>query len=288
LTDQEDLLLRSPIPQDAKSSDFPRIIRGGEDVQVFDEDDGSLIAYYVDKAFDEELTSTSFEFLKDVQGDATVRGEVTGGHHALRLRADNTTSNIREATPEQVAKYAYAQADYLGYMDATSRRPFCRSTAWTRANPEILRGVYPLIEAADTIFKELLPTRHAAQLNHVSESPDFQIGTTCVTTLTVNRDLPPTYHRDEGDYPEGYGMMITLGEFTGCELGFPMYGIGFDYHPGSLLLANVHLTHGGLPQLSGTRLALVLYARTNIHVCGSAEEEEAKMRGKMSIHARED
>jgi hypothetical protein len=265
------------------------MIKNGEgDVRVIDDDDGSLIAHLVDNAFDEEITRTAYDFLKDVVGDPTVRAEVTGGGHALRERADGSVSNIHAATPEQQAKYAGSEADYLGYMDATGRFPYCRQTAWTTEHPEVLKGIYPLIEAADNIFKELLPERHAAQFNHVAETPDFQIGTTSLTTVTVNKNLATTFHRDEGDYAAGFGLMLTLGDFVGGQLRIPMYNVTFDYKPGSLLMANVHLTHGSLPIVSGTRIALVLYAREHIDKCGSAEEEEQKMAGKMSIHARED
>ena len=130
--------------------------------------------------------------------------------------------------------------------------------------------------------------RHEFQLNHVSESPDFTLGATCFTTMTVNKQLSTTYHRDQHDLKGGFGMMLTLGEFEGGQIVFPAFGCAVDYQPGDLLLADVHETHGNVDNIRGDRITLVLYARENIDKCGLAEDEEERMSGSMSVHARED
>ena len=106
--------------------------------------------------------------------------------------------------------------------------------------------------------------------------------------MTVNKKLSTTYHRDEGDFKHGFGVMATLGEFTGGQLIFPAFHVTVDYQPGSVILADVHETHGNLDNIQGDRVTVVLYAREVIDKCGFAEDEEERMAGTMSVHARED
>jgi hypothetical protein len=61
-----------------------------------------------------------------------------------------------------------------------------------------------------------------------------------------------------------------------------------DYRPGSMILAEVHETHGNLNNIVGNRITCVLYAREHINICGSTEDEEKKHAGKLIVHARED
>ena len=175
-----------------------------------------------------------------------------------------------------------ARADFLGFWENEPRNQFCRQTAWTRKNPEVLLGVMPLIRAADCILKVERPEAWQRQHDHVSKAPDFCIEGTDFSTLTVNRNLPTTYHRDQGDYKEGFGVMLTLGNFTGGYLCFPEYGLAVDYRPGDILLADVDCIHGNFP-IEGDRIACVLYARDKISQCGSLEEEWQKAKAKVGV-----
>ena len=133
-----------------------------------------------------------------------------------------------------------------------------------------------------------MPERHTPQFHHASDAPDFCLWNTAFTTVTVNKKLSTTYHRDEGDYKKGFGVLFTLGEFEGGQLVLPAFRVAVDYQPGSMILVDVHETHGNLDNIVGDRITCVLYARERINECGSAEDEEERMAGTMSVHVRED
>jgi hypothetical protein len=237
--------------------------------------------------FDEIQTAAGYEHLKTVHGDCGTRPETIGAQRIFRKRADNSISKQYRADEKLVKEYRKGgcRADYLGYFET----PHCRQTAWTRENPEVLKGVHSLIVAADNVFKESLPDRYQFQYYHACESPDFQLWNTAFSTMTVNRKLSTTYHQDKGDLKGGFGVMLTLGNFKGGALVFPAFKVAIDYQPGSLILADVHETHGNLPLKDGDdRVTCILYVRERIKKCGLAEDVEDRMKGKMSVHARED
>ncbi len=291
LTNEQDLALREPKPLQAEAKDFDQenyVESRKGDAQGFKED-GSLLFWVVNNLFDSAHCQRAYDHLKKVSGDPTSRGSVTGGSTGYRLWPDGTESNINASSPEKIAEYKAkgAKADVLGYMDWQARFPFCRETAWTAKNPEILDNCMPLINQADAEFKRLVPDRYKFQEDHVDEHLDFTIGATAFTTVTVNRSLPTTYHRDEGDLLGGFGVLFTLGRFTGGQLVLPAFRVAIDYQPGSMILMDVHETHGNLDNIIGDRIACVLYAREKINECGTAEEEEEKAAG-MSVHGRDD
>lgn len=291
LTSEQDLALREPKPLQATEADFDRenyIESRQGDAQGFKED-GSLLFWVIKDAFEPGECLRAYEHLRKVNGDPTSRSEVTGGGQETRKRSDGSDSNIRDSSPEKKAEYKKkdSKADFLGYMGYTPRFPYCRQTAWTADNPEILKNCWPLINMADLLFKEHIPDRYEFQANHIDEHLDFTLGATAFTTMTVNKKLSTTYHRDEGDLLGGFGVMLTLEKFEGGQLVFPAFRCAVDYQPGDMILADVHETHGNLDNIKGNRITCVLYVRENINKCGDAEEEEEKALG-MTVHVRED
>jgi len=292
LTSKQDENLRKPNPRHAQVRDYDpeNFIQPGEDAEAYKED-GSLLFRVVANAFDMGKVSRAYEHLRKVNGDPTSRPEVTGGGRGLRPRADGSLSKQSGSSKSKIEEYRKrgSKSDILGFFDKSPRFPYCRQTAWTAKHPEILKNCWPLINTADRIFKDLVPERHTLQLYHVSEVGDFTLGKTCFTTVTVNKKLSTTYHRDENDFVKGYGVMFTLGDFTGGQLVFPAFRAVVDYQPGSMILADVHETHGNLDNIVGNRITCVLYAREKINECAvDAEEETERHAGKMIVHARED
>jgi hypothetical protein len=121
--------------------------------------------------------------------------------------------------------------------------------------------------------------RYNFQLEQIDGQLDFTIRGTAFTTMTVNKSLPTTYHRDEGDLKGGFGVVFTLGKFTGGQLVLPAFRVAIDYQPLDMILMDVHETHGNLDNIKGNRIACVLYVRENMNKCGSALEEEEKALG---------
>lgn len=248
-----------------------------EEEAVIYKEDGSVLVRLVKDAVDPMACEVAYRHLKTVDGALSARASVLGTKLVPRILSDGSKGKTLVVPPEIVARARQlgAKADFLGYKEAEPRYKFCRQTAWTREHPEVLQAAMPLIRAADCIFKIEFPTEWERQHNHVSKAPDFRIGDTAFSTLTVNKNLPTTYHRDGGNYLQGFGVMLTLGSFTGGYLCFPAYRVAVNYQPGDVILADVHEIHGNT-KIKGNRIVCVLYAREKINQCGSVEEETEK------------
>jgi hypothetical protein len=277
--DAEHFLLRHPQP-----SDYDLLV---EEEAVIYKEDGSVLVRLVKDAVDAMACEVAYRHLKTVDGALSARASVLGTKLQPRILSDGSKGKTMVVPPEVVARARQlgAKADFLGYKEAEPRYKFCRQTVWTREHPEVLRASMPLIRAADCIFKIEFPAEWEKQHDHVSKAPDYRIGETAFSTLTVNKNLPTTYHRDEGDYRKGFGVMLTLGSFTGGFLCFPAYRVAVNYQPGDVLLADVHEIHGNT-KMKGSRVVCVLYAREKINQCGSVEEETEKGMRHMVAQAR--
>lgn len=295
LDSKHDEALRKPKSRHAQVEDYDpaNFIGPYEDAEAYKED-GSLLFRVVAHAFERGLVDRAYEKLRSVKGDCTTRPEATGGEQEMRPHADGSESNQNRSSysQQEIWRKRGCQADILGYFDPTPQFGYCRQTAWTAKDKEkgapVFKAAWPLIVAADRIFKELIPGRHQFQLYHVSGAVDFSLGNTAFTTVTVNKKFSTTYHRDQNDLKGGFGVMFTLGNFEGGQLVFPAFRAAVDYRPGSMILADVHETHGNVDSIIGTRVTCVLYAREQINECGNAEDEEKKRAGTMVLHARED
>lgn len=275
--DAEDLLLQHPEP-----AHYDLLV---EEEAVIYKEDGSVLVRLVKDAVDPMDCEIAHRQLKTVDGALSARASVLGTKLVPRILSDGSKGKTLVVPPEIVARARQlgAKADFLGYKEAEPRYKFCRQTAWTREHPEVLQAAMPLIRAADCIFKIEFPTEWERQHDHVSKAPDFRIGDTAFSTLTVNKNLPTTYHRDSGDYLQGFGVMLTLGSFTGGYLCFPAYRIAVNYQPGDVILADVHEIHGNT-KIKGNRVVCVLYAREKINQCGSVEEETEKGTRTVMVH----
>lgn len=163
------------------------------------------------------------------------------------------------------------------YRDAAE--PTCRVTAFTRDNLPEWGRVLPFVRAVNTTFRRELPQRYAVQ-RHAAYRTDreWTIDDTAFTTVTVNlwdatHDARTVVHRDDGDLPEGFGVISILrsGRYTGGQLIFPKYRVAVDMDTTDVLLCDVHEAHGNAPLIGEPgweRIATILYYRTSMRECG--------------------
>jgi hypothetical protein len=202
------------------------------------------------------------------------RGTAAGGRDRPTKR-DGTVSNTTRA------RYARGAKDgIIGYFDRTARLPFCRTTAFTREEVEGWAAVQPFVRAVNGVFRSECPERYRAQLAVAEKTPaEWVISGTAFTTITVNRNFRTAVHKDEGDLPEGFGVMSVLRarEYEGGFLCFPRYRVAVDMRTRDVLLADVHEWHGNTP-LRGARgryerISCVFYYRTGMRYCLPPAEE---------------
>ena len=158
--------------------------------------------------------------------------------------------------------------------------PMCRTTQFTKKNVEKWKHTIPLIKAADTLFKKLVPDRYKIQLKRAKQTPDYQINHTAYSTITVNYNWRTATHCDNGDLDEGFGNLIVLEKaksdstnsdnckgYTGGYLGFPKWGICVDVRQGDFLAMDVHEYHSNTPIVGDGRLSVVCYLRKKMIQC---------------------
>jgi hypothetical protein len=173
-----------------------------------------------------------------------------------------------------------------GFFDRTVRQPYCRQTTFG-PNHRLVRPCLPFIHAVNTVFREHMPDRYAAQMKWIgATAPEFVIRGTSFSTMTINKNFRTAAHTDQGDLQEGFGVLTSLcaGEFSGGELIFPKFRVAVQFRSRDVLLADVHELHGNAP-IEGTpgkyeRVSCVFYYRENIVECGSPADELAFVKNR--------
>lgn len=262
--------------------------------------DGKLLARYLPGALRGEMLDSMYDVLHSLKDKTTHnRGLASGG-----TREGAGSGQRRTSAP------AVASA-LVGGFNADAQKQYCRLTAWTNSNNEEFRGLFPLFEAIDAHFAEQVPDRYRAQLAYIERThPDWRIGKTVFTTITVNNSYPTGVHTDKGDLDEGFSTLAVLrrGSYTGGVFVFPEYRVAVDLQDGDLLLMDAHEWHGNTfmrcstcgegigsrtfygshegclggndprhPRLSAPeRISVVSYFRTKMTECGSSAEEVAR------------
>lgn len=134
----------------------------------------------------------------------------------------------------------------LGYFEQT---PFmglpCRLTSYTQQYFNEFKAGTPFIEHIDKLFKVLVPDRHKVQYAQAHAKPQFQIGNTAFSSVTMNRNFRTGLHMDDGDLRQGFGNLTVIerGKYQGGYTLFPRFKIGVDLRTGDFLAMDVHEWH---------------------------------------------
>ena len=197
---------------------------------------------------------------------------IKDGARMRAVKEDGTLSKTIYAAP--------VDSGIVGYFDRNPRMPYCRLTAFNLNAPDKFREALPFMRAVDDVFRTELPERYDAQRAMIAQtSPDFYIGGTAFTTVTVNMNFRTAVHKDVGDLKQGFGVLsaICAGKFTGCYFCFPKYRVAVNMRTADVLLGDVHEWHGNTPLVGRKgqyeRLSCVFYYRENMANCGTHDEE---------------
>lgn len=262
---------------------YDRLIsREDGDVNVL-KPDGSPLLLFRPNSLSADVCLRALPALELAAKPTDNRGTAAGSRRYVKRRRDGTLSKILRART--------VLSGEIGYADRSPRLgDICRTTAYTLA--EWGRGwqqILPFVRAIDDVFRQAHQERYEVQRELVHRtSQDFVIHGTAFTTVTVNRNFQTAVHKDKGDLKEGFGVMsvIERGAYDGCYLCFPKYSIAVDMRTTDVLLADVHEWHGNSPIIGapGTydRIATVLYYRSKMRHCGTAEEEYARAKRRAS------
>lgn len=230
---------------------------------------------------------------------------------------DNWFESIKRLSPEEriekskfVLKELISASTYAngvrsgvgGFMDRYPRIPFCRETGWSANHEDKYKDALPLFQAAAKVYEENLPVRFAGQMEAMKRlGPDWQIGDTPYTTLTINRDFRTAAHRDVGDLcesweqhenPRGFSNLLVLDngkDYDGFYLCFPEFRVAADIRAGDMIMMNAHRIHSNSPAFNYEegfeRMSVVMYFRESMLECGSKKYEETR---KNFVYMRRD
>lgn len=273
-------LLRSETETEALRNDFANRAHYeyliDEDALIIGPD--GVIARLVTGCLDADLVKQTAENFRAVHGNLSNRGSVVGKDSMMnRERGDETLGFTKEVPPSIIHKMHEENifSDFLGWFDKSQmgdRFPYCRQTAWSLSNPEVLETARPFVQAVDSIYREQLPEYWIRQQEFMARvSRDFKFEDSVFSTVTVNRNLRTSYHYDKDDFRGGMGNLVVLDSDGSGPLVMPRYRLALLARPTDVLLMNVHEMHGNAI-FTGERLTAVLYAREHIHECGSKTE----------------
>lgn len=149
----------------------------------------------------------------------------------------------------------------------------CRLTEYTVKNKDEWSDTLPLIRNVDQLYKKLLPEQYQYQKQFCEKVSDFCIEKTIFTTLTVNKNWRTACHVDSGDLKQGFSAITVSeeGQWYGCFLGYPKFGVCVDVREGDLLIKDPHQYHCNTEfnKLSNNakRITLVYYFREGMLNC---------------------
>jgi len=184
---------------------------------------------------------------------------------------DGTISNYKVANtvPSMIA----------GYYDKPNRKAYnrsnipCRKTAFTRDQVVKWEEALPLIQYVDYLYEYTYPNKYYEQRALADKIPEYAIDDTSFTTITVNHNWRTAAHIDSGDLHDGYSALIVCeeGDWSGCYIGYPQYGICANLREGDFCLMNPHEWHANtelyLHSEDACRISIVMYFREGMLKC---------------------
>lgn len=110
-----------------------------------------------------------------------------------------------------------------------------------------------------------MPEVHSRMAERAASHPSWCIPGTALSTVAVNVNYASHYHRDSGDFRDGYSTLsvVEVGDYSGGLFVLPEHRIAVDVRGGDVLLVQSHVdVHGNTP-ISGTgkRLSFVTYLK---------------------------
>lgn len=276
-TQAEPAEVKRMIGKPGKPSDFGILLT--ETGTVF-KPNGQRLITLIRGGFSEDSSTRAYPFLHWLRRCKTMnRGAYSGEVRYKQHKRDGTFSNTNQAKPMRSA--------IAGHFDRYPRFPFCRETAFSTQRPEDWKECIPLIQEVARTFKKYVPDRYEKQLEVAKKThPAYVIPETPYTTITVNNCASGAYHLDAGDYEPGFGCMTVMrrGQYKGCLLGFPAFGVAVDLQDRDLILFDPHEVHGNTPFYDTVgeegedweRISVIYYFRKKMTECLSPREELAR------------
>tara|TARA_R100000008_G_C3583533_1_gene170374 strand:+ start:1942 stop:2847 length:906 start_codon:yes stop_codon:yes gene_type:complete len=273
----------------SKDSDYDTII--DYDCEAYTKT-GQPLFVFIKNYIEPQILEDAYHALKNAAQPTNNRGASSGGERKNRILKDGTISKTTQVyipgTNEQVKDLS----GIIGYFDRGAHFDFCRRTAYNIQNPENFKQGMKLMETVDAGFKKYVPYRYKKQKEMImATDPNYRIGDTAFTTVTVNKDYRTAYHTDQGDYAKGFGNLVAyMKDMEPVLFVLPRYGIAINLSTNDLLLVDVHQVHGNTEIIKKSedaiRLSFVMYYRENMWKCLSPDQELKRIQKNQRVVAQ--
>lgn len=225
------------------------------DADVYSKETGKLIAKFRKNVISKELTNLGWDAFHKTSAPSRNRGSASGpiklsSEYWKKRKPVNITKwavrYIHKGKKSKMQVNNNVYSSVLGYFEET---PFCglpcRMTSYTQKYHKYYMKGLPFIEEISRQFRKLVPTAYKKQKAKIDKKPDYRIGNTAFSSITVNRNFRTGMHKDAGDYKDGFGNLtvVEYGKYHGGETLFPQYRIGFDLRQGDFIAMDVHEWH---------------------------------------------
>ncbi|AYV87136.1 MAG: hypothetical protein Sylvanvirus27_10 [Sylvanvirus sp.] len=262
-----------------------------ENVDVYDKDDGHLICKFRKNVLQYGHLAKDYLHFKQISKNrSAAAGKTDAKYYPHGFQPINKYQSFPLNAKGVKTSYMYSNPVFngtYGFYESSSRHKECRQTSLTQKHKNQFKRALPLISEVDEWYKVLYEEAHTKQKEAIQFVPNYVIGKTAFTTISVNTTVRTAIHCDAGDLKTScgaYSPIIAQGEWEGGELCFPKYNMAFNLRPGDMLLASVHDYHCNLLFTSSpaetSRISIVFFARENIPIrCSDTYQRGENIRG---------
>jgi hypothetical protein len=267
----------------AEENHYDQIINS--DCDCYDEQ-GKPILFLRKKYIEKNILDNAYNNLLSAARPTGNRGASSGGDRKNLITKDGKKTKWLQVVDKKTGKVVQDKSGTIGYFDRSGHYDFCRTTAFNIQNESKFKKGMPLIETVDRGFKEIVPDRYKKQKSMVmATDPNYRIGDTAFSTITVNQDYRTAFHKDAGDYLEGFGNLVAYcKDIEPVYLVLPKYKVAVNLDTYDLLLVDVHQVHGNTKIIKknekGVRLSFVMYYRHKMYKCLPPKKELKRIQQK--------
>lgn len=199
------------------------------------------------------------ERFRDVESIEPINAVGTTGH--VRMK---TGYVLRQPMSNPVRSYL------AGYgVDRFSN--MARENTLTHNYPERWTACLPMVRGIDAVLRAAMPSVHERMRERCALHPTWTIEGTALSSVTVNVNYESHYHRDAGDFKDGYSALTVVEweEYKGGLYVLPEHRVAVDVRDGDVLLSQSHVDVHGNTAITGPgrRYSFVCYLK---HALGEA------------------
>lgn len=249
-----------------------------DDCDCFDSQ-GKPVLFLRKNYIDKDVLYNAYKNLEKAAKPTSNRGVSSGGDRKHTITKDGKKTKTLQVYDKKTGEVVKDKSGIIGYFDRSGHYDFCRTTSFNIYQKEKFEKSMPLINTVNKGFKEIVPDRYKKQKSMVmATDPNYRIGDTAFSTITVNKDYRTAFHTDQGDYPEGFGNLVAYcKDIEPVYLVLPKFKIAVNLQTNDLLLVDVHQIHGNTEIIkkseNSVRLSFVMYYRNNMYKCLNPSEE---------------